>query len=732
MANRLKTVQYAFPTLASLTNNLQTSLTQITIYLPEATKTFRKVWLDVSMDDTITGTGGSITTKTIELRLGAAAYTSTTNSNTITHSAENISYFDTRDFTTHFTANWSGTSMTCDARLTINQSTGLTPGMSNVSAVLNITYEYDDTAATQVKTVLIPLNAPVTALPTIKTSHDTIPELRSYLPEANKTFRDIFIILQANRNHANNSDYAITLELSSLGTTVASTYEAALLTDAWTRYVYRVTGVITTTTTHTFNVWSSLAARFHTMQAWMVVTYEFDASVTSTTLNGAINNSTTSVVVTDAALIGGAGTYYVLQVDDEQILVTARATNTLTVTRGFNGTTATSHSDGATVLPCVMNSIQLPLEYDSPMGGTSSDDFQRASRDFFVQESNPVFLRLAALVWWMATANEAGLNARIGTGSFVAYTNTGSSAIAGSKGLMLRNDAPSGISLGRGRNILTLDLYRTSTTQIGGSVSILWLINYVSPLASAGHGAHNHTVNWLLHTHGTGAAVQSVITTADAPDIPETGYYIVALGLVLEYFLATILSNFSPGAPSITIERLVAEGGLQWERGYADGGISDSEVGQFYAIGQVKSLFTRWPDDADSTRIPVETARRYRVTVPGANATTAFINKLALSLTYHSITYTVSGTISGSSGGTVTINLHRLSTGEKILSTSRVGNGAYSFTWYDNTEEVYVVATESASLRGVSKDSLAPASDMDINLSSGGSTVLPFNAGFYG
>ena len=149
------------------------------------------------MDDIITATGGSITTRTINLRLGAAGYTSTANANPVLNTGENISFFTERDFTSHFVTNWTGTSMTCDVQLQINQSTGTTLGMANVCCILYITYEYDDTSTTQLVTQWIPLNAPRDALPTTKTSHDTVPALDTYLPEASKTYRNIAIITHA-------------------------------------------------------------------------------------------------------------------------------------------------------------------------------------------------------------------------------------------------------------------------------------------------------------------------------------------------------------------------------------------------------------------------------------------------------------------------------------------------------------------------------------------------------
>jgi hypothetical protein len=76
-------------------------------------------------------------------------------------------------------------------------------------------------------------------------------------------------------------------------------------------------------------------------------------------------------------------------------------------------------------------------------------------------------------------------------------------------------------------------------------------------------------------------------------------------------------------------------------------------------------------------------------------------------LTYHANTFTVSGNITGSSGGTVNIEIFRSSSGEKIGSTTRVGNGTWTFTWYDNTENVFATAKESSTLLGRSDDGVA-------------------------
>lgn len=630
MALRLKTAQFAFPTMDSLTNNTLTNFTQITVYLPESTKTIKKAWVEVSMNDIITATGGTLTTKTIDLRLGAAGYTSTTNSQGVSNSGENLSYFTERDFTSHFTTNWSGTSMTCDVRLQINQSTGTTLGMVNVTCILNVTYEYDDSATTQLKTVWIPLNAPKTYLPSSKTSHDTIPALDTYLPEASKTYRNIFIVTQGNTYQFDTTDHTVTYELSSLGTTTTGNYEAALATDRWSRYVWNITSYITTNTTHTFNVWASMNNRHHCMQAWLVVTYEFDASSTSS----------------------------------------------------------------------VLNSLLLPATNTSTHGGTTNNDYQRAKTDIYIQESGIASGKFAAYYFWTNNSNDTGLNVRLGSGTFSGYTCTGSAVVAGIKGLMNRNDSPLGISLNRGKNTLFFDVYSTSASSRGASASCFFIINYLSDKHSSGVGVHNHTVLWPLHLESTSAAANQLIVSSDAISIPDTGYFISNIG----YKFDNITQGTANQGYAIKVERLSGETLFGFENVYSDLSNHDSETGLISIYCNATSLFKKWPEDINNGLLPIKTGRRYII-----NSATAAVmfNSLVKYVTYHGITYNVSGNITNSNGGNITVDLHRNSDGEKLLTTTRSGNGPYSFSWFDNTEPVFVSAYENNSYKGRSGTGIA-------------------------
>lgn len=72
------------------------------------------------------------------------------------------------------------------------------------------------------------------------------------------------------------------------------------------------------------------------------------ANNASSTLNGAINNVVTTLVVQSATLFPTQGQFRIL-IDSEIMLVTGVSGTTYTVTRGTEGTTAASHSNGVPV-----------------------------------------------------------------------------------------------------------------------------------------------------------------------------------------------------------------------------------------------------------------------------------------------------------------------------------------------------------------------------------------------
>jgi hypothetical protein len=631
MATRLKTVEYWFPLLATAADNTDTNFTQITVDLPENSKVFKKVVFDVVYADVNTTLTGTNNRRQVSIQLGAAGYSAVNNTNVYTLSGENFVGSHSGDFTSYFAANWSGTSMTCDARFLYDMSTATPLGARNLSGRLRITYEYDDTSTTHVKTVWIPLNAPVAQFSTTKPGAATaiIPALDTELPETSKSILQTAVVVQGNTNTSGATDVSVSIEIDTDGAITTGLYEMGGTQAMFYRFNQNVS--FATNAAHNFFLWSGVSVTwgYHT-QAWLVVTYTFNAS------------------------------------------------------------TSTS----------VFNSLILPMEFDSPMGAAAAD-WQRATRSLFVEEPATITTKqIAFFAFWDQVTALSGLNWRVGTGSFIAYGDL-AGVVAGSNAAMIRND--SAFTLARGENTLQADVYR-SGANMGWNISGFWIVNYTSSKASAGVGAHNHTVFWSLKGHGTDAAATERVIAATAPEIPETSYFLNAVGTYTEYVSNSTLNLIGV---TVQVERLAAEGGVQWESAYRDINQTDPETGLRYAWSQIRELFKRWPGDPSAGRMDLETARRWRVIFPNTAITASGFFETALIFTYHSITFEFGGEVSGSGGGTVNIDLHRATSGEKVLSTSRSGNGAYLFSWYDNVASMFAQAREDATHLGRSDDKVA-------------------------
>jgi hypothetical protein len=282
MATRLKTIEYVFPVLDTAIDNTLTALTQITVHIPEftSTVTFESVIFTASWKEGATSLAGNYTTRRLDVSVGGATATSYTNSNVYTGSAESTQIFHTADATAHFAANWtSGTSKTLDCSVLID-GTAATTSWVDIEVTCYITYEYDDTVTTQIKTVYIPLNCPTGALGVgTDTNCGTIPNLDTLLPEANKTYRDLFIIFQGNTaaNTNESVDRIYTFKYDNTTIRTSNSLEGGLITDYWIRFIIKGLGTIPTNASSTFNV-NSDRGRTNHPQAYIVVTYEFDAT----------------------------------------------------------------------------------------------------------------------------------------------------------------------------------------------------------------------------------------------------------------------------------------------------------------------------------------------------------------------------------------------------------------------------------------------------------------------
>lgn len=626
MATRIKTVEFAFPSVSAITDNTLTTFTQITLYLPESSKVFKSVVLYASIEGNGTA-AGNITSRTLQGRLAAAAYTANANANLYTGSGEDIHLFHAVDLTAHFTANWTTeTSKTMDCQILVD-GTQTTPSWTNANANVRITYEYDDTSVTQIKTVRIPLNMPATTLSTTKpgTALATIPALNTELPEASKTYRNMFVTIQGNLQvNGATTDNTLSLQLDNTTTRTTGNYEGVSASDKWFRYIWEVDAVLTPTASMGFYAWASVARMNH-LQAWLTVTYEFSA---------------------------------------------------------------TASND-------VFVSLMLPVLPGDPMGGTTTADAQRYESAFYIEEPTAITTKQVAFyAFWEQAAAISTLNFKLGTGTaFTAYTDA-AAVLCGSNGCMIRND--SAFTLARGKNTLNCDVYRTDAADYGWTMDGFFIVNYTAAKPPNGYGAANTTVFDNLGLVFGGAAAGTFVTTSAAPiTITATDYYYQGFGIRHEYISNT---TGQPIGLSIGMERVAAEpGGLRWRDIFSGTTHTDPETGLRTIYAAIPGFFREWENDTASGKLALETARRFRINYGG---TLTVFPYLDLFFTVHANTFTVTGTVSGSAGGTVNLTLHRASDGAVLGTTSRTGNGTYSFTWFDSTEDVFVEAIEGTTYLG--------------------------------
>lgn len=553
MTIRQDTRRFAAPCFTgNIADATFTSLDQFTITIPETVEAFRSVFLEVGYQDAITASGGTVTEHRVALRLGEADYTTFTETDDITQSGENMAaVIGPIDFTSHFDANWSGESlMTCDVQVYFDYGTGTTQITRNVTAVLVVTFDYDDDPAvnaTQSKTVMIPLESLVGALPTAANSNfgsNQIPQLTGagspMLPEPSITIDDYFFLIEGNDAVTTDTDWTLSCNIDSGTALTFGTQEAALASSRFCRWIYKPSAVPDPTTAHQFQLWASQARANH-VTVTLVVTYRFDA----------------------------------------------------------------------TSLTRWLCSIMLPVEIASPLGVNTTAKASRFQREVFIQDPGTISLRQSGFrINFITTASIAGLAFRSGGQAYRGYTNV-ATAVCGMFSLQQRIDAGAaqgaGITLTRGTNTITIDGYATDTTDQATNINGYVLLNYECDAAAAGRGQHTHTVTHRLASWNA-QLLDRVRVEGFTPSFPETDYWLTGIAFQLYQVIAAI-SN----AITFDVQCLPGEGkGGGYYDIYADAYQADSERGCSLTWARGRDVFKRFPLDPEADRVDVEVARSYR------------------------------------------------------------------------------------------------------------------------
>lgn len=630
MATRQKTIEFAttvdINALASATNVTKT----LDIFIPETVVAFRSVALVVICRDGGT-TAATGTAPTIGISTDGVAWDDQAQSNPPANSGEHQGQVFTRDVTSYFTANWSGTSATWSVRF--RETTLIT---RNHSFKLVITYDYDDTATTHIKTIRIPIES---TRQYVTTAYQTfggataIPAIEgAYLPEDSVVIREAFIEF--------------------------SGYDNGTVTTDRT-YQFRINGGTAR------DLWfSEQALAGNAIPIWC--TYRIDDIED---LSAARSLEIISVGVTNTG---------------------ARMGGWLTVTYEFNASTSTT----------IYNSLMLGgIDTTGAIPSNASGDSDSWGRDISIMEPGAITLKESAVVLTMNSNAPAAatLNIACGAQAYQAYTMAANSSFEmGVMTVTHRIDAggQNGVdfaTLARGKNAYELRVYASAT--VFWNLAGCLILNYTSGKAAAGVGAHAQTRAKLLRPNNTTAATVSRISAVAAAEIPETDYWLIGACLEIRYHNGA----GSAGAISLDAERGAGEGeGEGWETLFIGSYLTDNErQGPNIIWGAARRAWRRSNFEVETDRMDIEVARQWQLTV--SVATYATYSMLA---TWHGHTWSSTITISGSAGGTVNVDVFAASDDTHLRSYSRVGNGDVTVTLPFDTEDVYVVAYEDATHLG--------------------------------
>jgi hypothetical protein len=644
MAIRSNSVSYAFAHDAtSLTAATRREPAAITVQIDEtSSRTFLSVYVEVVCRGNET-TGTSMTSRLIGIKIDAVAFSDVTKSETISTTGDQQSFRFRQDVTSYFQTNFTGSSHSVQVAM---QFGGL--ATINHCARLVITYSYDDASATtRTKTVYLPLDSAASTLTTTLTEIGTnqIPQLTGVggiLPEASITIRDQFLWIMANEGH----DSGTTDDQLALGIDAEAETQFGSLEQALDS-----------------SPWMELFWKRTDISAGSA--HAFKARSVATT--GRFPQLLAIYVVT----------YSYDESASTRILNSCRPT--------------------------------MPNE-PAVFGGATSGLQSKVSVTIPIEEPGTITLVQSGVLMAYNMPNSAlsGLNVAVGSQSHRAYTpSTLYNSPAGQQTVCQRFDsggaAGAAITLARGENELTLSWYRTSTGSGGAgySMNAVVFLNYISDKASDGSGAHNHTIElWGGGTDAVGSSTYRDYTFQ--PSIPESDYWVSCFGLKVDYLQA------GRGAVSLLAERLSGEGLADgWETLLVNPFCVSNENSVNTLWCSASAHFDRHPADPDGKRLAVESSRSWRISsyLDGTNSHGGFASFAAL-ITYHTLTRSVSGSVSGydGDGSGITVNARRADTGELLYQATTATGGGYSITAYSNTLALFAEARQDGTHVGRSNN----------------------------
>lgn len=656
MANRLKTTEFIATTnTVTVATGVRRTLTGATqIFIPEKSIVFKSCMLEfvVSSDGT---TATSLTTPVLVFKLGTAAESSVTLDNPNTSSGEGEAWIFSRDVTSYFTTNWTGTAMSWYAAFT-----GTGPSFANHSARVVITYEYEQsTSITQIKTIRIPIESTRTiTLNTYQTigGATAIPAFKGgYLPETDTLVRQVYIVYETQESTpGNNTNYTGTLRIGGATTIDHWRYGCGnLQSSRWTRSYIDITSQALTTST-SLEAISTTNNRFILPGGMVCCTYEF--------------NSTGSTTIYNSLIIGGSD-----------------------FSGWIGGTTAADQS--------VWNRDILIQEPDTIQ-------IKESGLGVYSIDSTSYSLRISV------TGNTSGQS------TYTTYNITAPPVLSGQYSLWHRIDSGGqngeGITLNRGSNLYKLRFY-SGTAQAGWNVSTQMILNYTSGKHSDGVDAHSHTCFQYVSSGST--ALRTKITNSVACYIPETYYYLVGYVNYINYNVAGTGTEqvFALSSEILSGDTYIGSVG-GWRYLYRDEARASGENTDGTMYSASKNSFLKWYGDPTIDKFDIKLPRRYKLDSGPTNYATIGTFYSYSNITYTlSGTCTYSG---GTAASGVTVDIFRINSSgeEEIILSGLITNsiGVFSTTWISNTDIIFAVGYINNNFVGRSNNVTSSQTNLDM------------------
>jgi hypothetical protein len=610
-----------------------------TIYIPETTsRTFKSVFLELVIHDATTTYTYNLSAWGIRGSCDAGStWTSATVASGYATSGENMSHVFVVDMTAEFVARFSGASDTFRYGFYMDYS-GVC-NVANVSAKLYITYEYDDTAhATRVKTVRIP----------IESLNGRLSNSAQEVKQASTAANQLPALLHASTPFLPENSVTIRQAFCELWTktTPSATTDSQL-------YLKVDSGGSETTFGLVEDGGSSP----------ITIRYLYNVTSTDWTSAHALYARHNNASESHYLHLGGW----------------------LTVTYEYN------HTNSSTIL----NSVVWGMG-DAVLNVRTSGDVDKVSLERWIEEPATITLVQSGVFVTAETGTTSGtLSFGVGSQTVTGYTPTAGATDAGFLSFMHRIDAGghrgAGVTLARGKNTFTCQFYASNNDYVG-NVSALMILNYTSGKHANGDGVHNHSVYWGMYANNAAATANAVLTTITTPSILESNYYLQCVAPVL--YFSGIQGSVVYFFVECELQSGEGEGaiGAGWFPFYSAVSVSGNERKPNISFTCGGKFFRRYPNTPDTKYMELETTRSWRYY--GVTAQFAF----GLWVTYHSITFTVSGTVSGytGDGSGLTVKLYRTDNGAYLGSATTAAGGGYTFTWYDNTIDVLAECRQDA------------------------------------